>query len=257
MTLKEQAYAIIDSFTEKQLKGFVDLFAKPESDDERSDTDKNLAKLARTFLGSFDDLQLEKETQELIEKQCAEGYSKMSAFLYTYNFKVGEYKECLRITMTLLNEGYSIEYIAELAGKPVKEIERMVELLKMKQPEKCKGSIDLFVKSEPSGEDRSLETIIRSLAMDYIENYSSTRYREGINDQILGYLEYGHSYIMAHLYVYRRALIETETKFYGIMKLSEECRSIEEVLLILPISIEEGEKMVELLRAEKLLDNGV
>ena len=41
------------------------------------------------------------------------------------------------------------------------------------------------------------------------------------------------------------------------MKLSEECRSIEEVLLILPISIEEGEKMVELLRAEKLLDNGV
>ena len=45
--------------------------------------------------------------------------------------------------------------------------------------------------------------------------------------------------------------------YYGIMKLSEECRSIEEVLMILPISIEEGEKMVELLRAEKLLDNGV
>ena len=106
MTLKEQAYAIIDSFTEKRLKGFVDLFIESEPDNERRDTDRILKKAARTYLGSFDDPQLEKETQKLIEKQRAEGYSKMSAFLYAYNFKLGEYKECLRITMTLLNEGY-------------------------------------------------------------------------------------------------------------------------------------------------------
>lgn len=51
----------------------------------------------------------------------------------------------------------------------------MVELLKLKNLEKYQGSIDLFLKSEPIGEDQSLETIIRLLAMDYIENYSSTR----------------------------------------------------------------------------------
>lgn len=73
----------------------------------------------------------------------------------------------------------------------------------------------------------------------------------------MGYLELGHSYIMAHLCAYRRALIETETKFYGTMKLNEECHSIEEASMILPISIEEGERIAELLRAEKLLDNGV
>ena len=57
-----------------------------------------------------------------------------------------------------------------------------------------KGFVDLFIKSEPAVEDRSIETIMRSLAMDYIHNYSSARYREGINDQIMGYLELGHSY---------------------------------------------------------------
>ena len=62
---------------------------------------------------------------------------------------------------------------------------------------------------------------------------------------------------MAHLCAYRRALIETETKFYGIMKLNEECHSIEEASMILPISIEEGERIAELLRKEKLIDNGV
>ena len=120
-----------------------------------------------------------------------------------------------------------------------------------------KGFVDLFIKSEPAVEERSIETIMKSLAMDYIHNYSSARYREGINDQIMGYLELGHSYIMAHLCAYRRALIETETKFYGIMKLNEECHSIEEASMILPISIEEGERIAELLRKEKLIDNGV
>ena len=140
MTLKEQAYAIIDGFTEKQLKGFVDLFSDPEIGDKRRETDRILTKLARIHLGNFDDPQLEKETLELIEKQCEEGYSKMSSYLYAYSFKIGEYKEYLRITMTLLNKGYSIEYIAELINKPVKEIESLIELLKLKNLiELCKG----------------------------------------------------------------------------------------------------------------------
>lgn len=133
MTAKEQAYSInsiIDGFTEKQLRGFVNLFTEPEPGDGHSVTDKIMDKLARTYLGNFDDPQLEKETQELIGKLCAEGYSKMRAYLYAYGFKIGEYKEYLRITLALLNHGYSIEHIAELADKPVKEIERMTELLK-------------------------------------------------------------------------------------------------------------------------------
>ena len=48
-----------------------------------------------------------------------------------------------------------------------------------------KGFVDLFIKSEPAVEERSIETIMRSLAMDYIHNYSSARYREGINDQMI------------------------------------------------------------------------
>ncbi len=79
---------------------------------------------------------------EFIEKQCEEGYSKMSSYLYAYSFKIGEYKEYLRITMTLLNKGYSIEFIAELINKPVKEIESLIELLKLKNLiELCKGEI--------------------------------------------------------------------------------------------------------------------
>lgn len=42
-----------------------------------------------------------------------------------------------------------------------------------------KGFVDLFIKSEPAVEDRSIETIMRSLAMDYIHNYSSARYSRG------------------------------------------------------------------------------
>ena len=42
--------------------------------------------------------------------------------------------------MTLLNKGYSIEYIAELINKPMKEIESLIELLKLKNLiELCKG----------------------------------------------------------------------------------------------------------------------
>ena len=52
MTLKEQAYAIIDGFTEKQLKGFVDLFSDPEIGDKRRETDRILTKLARIHLGN-------------------------------------------------------------------------------------------------------------------------------------------------------------------------------------------------------------
>ena len=66
MTLKEQAYAIIDGFTEKQLKGFVDLFSDPEIGDKRRETDRILKKLARIHLGNFDDPQLKKETMEFI-----------------------------------------------------------------------------------------------------------------------------------------------------------------------------------------------
>ena len=55
MTLKEQAYAIIDSFTEKLLKGVVDLFSEPEIGDKRRETDRILKKLARIHLGNFDD----------------------------------------------------------------------------------------------------------------------------------------------------------------------------------------------------------
>ena len=140
MTTKELAHSIIDSFTEKQLKGFVDLFSDPEIGDKRRETDRILTKLARIHLGNFDDPQLKKETMEFIEKQCEEGYSKMSSYLYAYSFKIGEYKEYLRITMTLLNKGYSIEYIAELINKPVKEIESLIELLKLKNLiELCKG----------------------------------------------------------------------------------------------------------------------
>ena len=51
MTLKEQAYAIIDSITEKQLKGVVDLFSEPEIGDKRRETDRILKKLARIHLG--------------------------------------------------------------------------------------------------------------------------------------------------------------------------------------------------------------
>ena len=140
MTTKELAHSIIDSFSEKQLKGFVDLFSDPEIGDKRRETDRILKKLARIHLGNFDDPQLEKETMEFIEKQCEEGYSQMSSYLYAYSFKIGEYKVYLRITMTLLNKGYSIEYIAKLINKPVKEIESLIELLKLKNLiELCKG----------------------------------------------------------------------------------------------------------------------
>ena len=117
-----------------------------------------------------------------------------------------------------------------------------------------KGFVDLFNESEPDIDDRSTETILESLAMDYIEHYSSTRYREGIDDQILGFLEYGCSYITAHLYAYRRALIETETKFSWILKLIKEGCSINEAYMILPISKEEFKKMAELLRAKNLIE---
>ena len=129
MTLKEQAYRIIGGFTEKQFKGFADLFSEPEPGEGHSETDRIMEKLARAYLGSFDDPLLEKETQELIGKLRAKGYSKIRAYLYAYGFKIGEYKEYLRITMSLINHSYSIEHIAELADKPVKEIESMVELL--------------------------------------------------------------------------------------------------------------------------------
>ena len=53
MTTKEQAYSIIDVFTEKQLRGFVDLLTEPEIDceaDERErEIDESIQRLAEIF----------------------------------------------------------------------------------------------------------------------------------------------------------------------------------------------------------------
>lgn len=57
MTKKEQAHSIIDGFTEKQLKGFVDLFAEfePDHDAEGSEKEAILRRLAEICLDGTND----------------------------------------------------------------------------------------------------------------------------------------------------------------------------------------------------------
>ena len=117
-----------------------------------------------------------------------------------------------------------------------------------------KGFFNLFVESEPDIDDRDIDAVIADIAWEYATNCSDPQYLKRIDDHITDYLEKGKQDFYARLYAYYSVLIETKDDFRYMRRMlskGEFCKAVAEHLDISP---EEAEKMVELLRAEKLVE---
>ena len=124
MTLKEQAYAIIDGFTEKQLKGFVDLFSDPEIDCEAAERkrriDASLSRLAEIFLDGSSDPWIMNHIKEQLQKYRAKGYS-----------EIGQKEVLFGAVMNLTKRGYALEEISKYLEIPLKVVKEMVDYLRL------------------------------------------------------------------------------------------------------------------------------
>ena len=135
MTLKEQAYAIIDGFTEKQLKGFVDLFSEPEIDCEanecKHEIEASLHRLAEIYLDGNSDPRILNQIEEQIEKCRAKGYSEMKAHIYAFQYEIGRKEVLFGAVMNLTKRGYALEEISKYLEIPLKVVKEMVDYLRL------------------------------------------------------------------------------------------------------------------------------
>lgn len=135
MTLKEQAYAIIDGFTEKQLKGFVDLFSDPEIDCEAAERkrriDASLSRLTEIFLDGSSDPWIMNHIEEHLQKYRAKGYSEMEAQIYAFQYEIGREEVLFGAVMNLTKRGYALEEISKYLEIPLKVVKEMVDYLRL------------------------------------------------------------------------------------------------------------------------------
>lgn len=120
-----------------------------------------------------------------------------------------------------------------------------------------KGFVNLFVESEPDVDDRDINAVIADIAWEYAVSCNDPQYLKRIDDHITYYLEKGKQVFYARLYAYYSVLAETTEAFKYMRRMLNKGKSYEMIAENIEVSLKEVEKMAELLRAEKLVDNGV